>query len=121
MPAHYIIDVENRVVLTIFRGILTVRQAVEQRDRLHNDPAFNPDFCELIDFTAVSETEMSRSDFGSFLAMDPFSTASKHALVANSLNSVYGAAGMYRTMRSGKTHVRIFKTVNEALHWLAEN
>jgi hypothetical protein len=120
MPAHYIIDAENRVVLTIFRGVLTVREAVEQRDRLHNDPAFNPDFCELIDFNAVSETEMGRSDFTSFLAMDPFSTASKHALVANSLNSVYGAAGMYRTMRSERIRVRIFKTISEALHWLAE-
>ena len=64
---------------------------------------------------------MSRSDFSSFLAVDPFSTASKHALVANSLNSVYGAAGMYRTMRSDKIRVRIFKTFNEALDWLAEN
>lgn len=121
MPAHYIIDIENCVVLTIFRGILTMEEAVEQRDRLHDDPAFNPDFFELVDFNAVSQTEMSYSDFTSLLAADPFSTTSKHAIVANSLNSVYGAAGMYRTMRSEKIRTRIFKTISDALHWLTEN
>ena len=121
MPAHYIIDAKTRIVLTIFKGELTLREVVEQRERLQYDPAFESEFYELVDFDAVSETRIGRADFRSLLEVDPFSITSKHALVANSPNSVYGAAGMYRAMRSDKIRVRIFKAINEALHWLAEN
>jgi hypothetical protein len=50
MPAHYVLDIEKRIVLTVFRGVLTLLEAVEQRDRLHDDTAFDPDFSEIVDF-----------------------------------------------------------------------
>jgi hypothetical protein len=120
MPAHYVIDLENRIVLTIFRGILTLEDVMKQRERLNHDPAFNPEFSEVVDFNAVSEFEMDYAAFGSILEVDPFSITSKHALVVDSLNSVYGVAGMYRVMRSYEIRVKIFKTIQETVKWLAE-
>jgi hypothetical protein len=30
MPAHYVLDIENRIVLTIFKGVVTRREAAEE-------------------------------------------------------------------------------------------
>ena len=118
MPAHYVIDAENRIVLTIFRGVLTLREAAEQSAKLSADPGFDPDFSELVDFNGVSEVQMGYADFRSLLAIDPFSTTSKHAFVVSSPNSVYGTVRMYHTMRGDDALVEIFKTTTEAINWL---
>lgn len=119
MPAHYVIDLENHIVLTIFRGVLTLTEAAELSARLDADPAFAPDFSELIDFGCVSEVQMGYSEFRSLQAIDPFSTNSKRAFVIGSSSSVYGIARLYQTMRGANALVEIFKTIEEAMRWLA--
>jgi hypothetical protein len=118
MPAHYVIDSANRIVLSIFRGVLTLRDITEQRDRLQNDHAFDPELSELIDFDSVSEVQMDYADFKSLLEVDPFSTKSKRAFVIGSPNSVSGTAQMFQVLRSDDICVKIFKTVSEAAGWL---
>jgi len=119
MPAHYVIDTENRTVLTVFKGVVTLREAAEQSAKLRDDPAFYPDFSELIDFNAVSEVQMGYADFSSLLEIDPFSASSKRAFVIGSPNAVYGTARMYQIMLGDEACVEIFKTIGEAARWLA--
>jgi len=99
--------------------IVTFREATEQSAKLHDDPAFYPDFSELVDFNGASEVQMGYEDFRSLLAIDPFSASSKRAFVISSRNSVYGTARMYQIMRGDEACVEIFKTIADAARWLA--
>jgi hypothetical protein len=119
MPARHVIDIANRVVLTVFTGILTMREATENRKRLYADSSFEPSFSELIDFTAVSQIELDRNEFQALMENDPFSTVSKRAFVVSLPESIYGAAQMYRIMRDNRLCVAVFNTVGEALRWLS--
>lgn len=62
MPAHYVINVENRIVLTTFSGVLTLKDAAEQGTRLQHDPIFDSGFSELIDLNGVSEVALGYSE-----------------------------------------------------------
>ncbi len=119
MPAHHIIDIANRLVLTVFTGVLTLHDVNENSEQLHADTSFDPSFAELIDFSAVSEIQIDIRELGMLLKRDPFSTISKRALVIGLPDSVYGAAQMYRLMRDSELCVGIFHTIAEASRWLS--
>jgi hypothetical protein len=119
MPAHHVIDMTNRVVLTVFTGALTLRDVATNSEILNNDTSFDPGFSELIDFSAVSEIKMDINELRTLLKRDPFSTISKRALVVGLPSSIYGAAQMYRLMRDHKLCVGIFHTIAEASRWLS--
>ncbi len=119
MPVHYSIDTQNHIVLTVFRGVVTLNDINEQTASLRDDPAFDPSFSELVDFSGVSEVRMDYAALRSWRAIDPFSTSSKRAFVIGSQNSVYGAARMYQIMRSDEVRVEIVKTIGEASRYLA--
>lgn len=121
MPAHHVIDIANRIVLTVFTGVLTMHDVVENTEKLHSDAAFDPTFSELIDFTAVSDIELDPSELRTLHKRDPFSIVSKRALVVGLPNSIYGAAQMYRMMRANEVCVGIFHTITEASRWLGSN
>ncbi len=119
MPATYVIDRENRTVLFVLRELVTLRGLAQENTRLNNDPAFDPGFSEVIDFTGVSEVQMGYADFRALQEGDPFFASSKRALIVGcSSESFYGAARMYRVMHGAKLRVEIFKNKEEALRWL---
>ena len=118
MSVHYVLDIENRVVLTIFKGVVTLRDAVEECTRLQQDPAFDPGFSELVDFSAASDVQMRYTDFRSLLEIDPFACNSKRAFVIASHDAVYGTARMYQIMRGNHPWVKLFATIEEAVLWL---
>jgi hypothetical protein len=118
MPARSVVDLCNRVVLTVLSGVVTFREATEQAARLRADPAFDPGLSELIDLSAVSEIEMSYADLKSLLEIDPFSTTSKRALVNPSPKSISGTARLYQVMRRDEVCVEVFTSTEEALRWL---
>ncbi len=118
MPAHSVIDIDNRIVLSVFSGVLTLRDVTDQVATLRDDPAFDPGFSELVDLSMVSEVRMDDADFKSLSEIDPFSTTAKRALVGISPHSTYAAARMYRVMRNDGVCVQVFKTKQEAFGWL---
>jgi hypothetical protein len=118
MPAHHVIDMTNRVVLTVFTGVLTLHDVADNRKKLRAETSFDPRFSELIDFSAVSEIELDINELRALFKRDPFSIISKRALVVGLPSSIHGAAQMYRLMRDNKLCVGIFHTIAEALRWL---
>ncbi|MGA8270739.1 MAG: hypothetical protein WB919_04210 [Candidatus Sulfotelmatobacter sp.] len=118
MPVHSVVDLSNRVVLTVLSGVVTFREATAQVTKLRADPAFDPGFSELIDLSAVSEIQMSYAVLKSLMEIDPFSTTSKRALVNPSPKSISGAALLYRIMQSDEVCVQVFASTAEALRWL---
>jgi hypothetical protein len=119
MPATYVIDAASRTVLFVLRGAVTLRELAHENARLTNDPAFDPGFSELVDFTAVSEVELGDADSNSLQELDPFFPSSKRALVIGPQSSIQGTARMYQMMRRDEHRIEIFKNRKEALRWLA--
>jgi hypothetical protein len=55
MPWNYRIDEERRLVITTAWDRLTVAEVVDHQRKLLNDPAFQRDFFQFLDFADVME------------------------------------------------------------------
>ena len=117
MPAHYVVDVQNRLVRTTFEGPITYQDVADFSSRLAADPAFAPDFSELSTFEEGSDLQLQLSDFRQLSRVDPFSAHARRAYVVRSRGALYGVTRIYQTFRD-TPNVRIFDTLDEAMAWL---
>ena len=122
MPADYEIDVACRLVRFRLWGEVTDAESKANRLRLVRDPAFNPDFCELIDMRGVtgfgSVTGTQVRDNAS--VSTHFGPGTRRALVATT-EIGYGLARMwaaYREASGGKEEIGVFRSVEAAEIWL---
>jgi hypothetical protein len=118
MAVHHEVDAGNRIVWTMFSGLVGHRDPDEHSLRLRNDLAFDASFSELVEFAEGSDVQLSYLDFQSQLRLDPFSKSSRRAFVVGSRSAVYGTVRMYQIMRNDATCVKIFATTSEAVLWL---
>ncbi len=117
----YVIDVENRIVRTTFSGSVRWDDVAQHAARLRDDPAFVPEFSELIVFGPETEIRLQFFDFQALLGADPFSRTAKRAFVIGSRGAIYGSARVYQAARDNSTYVRIFDTLYEARLWLTDD
>lgn|GEM_PF-636591 len=113
MPFSYSIDRKARVVATVFSGKLTDSDVGELIEQLRKDPAYDPNFDELIDCSAVTENQVSQKTLGS---EQPFSISARRAVVAPS-NVNYGVSRMFQTLQANP-HIEVFRTIEQARAWL---
>ncbi len=104
MAAEYSIDLQRRIVFSRFIGNVTEEEILQHCHALARDARFAPTFDQLVDMTSGSLVLIHHSDLERIRANDPFSSASRRALVTNSLAD-YGVARMYQIMRCGNIHV----------------
>lgn len=119
LPAQYLIDIENGVVRTTFRGALTRCDVADYAARLRDDPAFRPHFFELITFEANPDIQLGYLDWHSLADHDPFFDRSKRAFVTHSGTALYGMIRMFQMARNDPDNIRIFETTEEAMLWLS--
>jgi len=58
VPAHFNVDSERRLVTMRFDSEVTVQDVVQYLESLKANPAFEPDFSELVDLTQVMSSEV---------------------------------------------------------------
>jgi hypothetical protein len=85
---------------------------------LKANPAFEPDFFELVDLTQVMSSEV---DFQAAMMLaheeDPFSRKARRAFVApRAVTS--RTIRMYQMARGDQGSIAVFPTMDEAKHWL---
>jgi hypothetical protein len=119
MPVQYVIDVEHHVVLTTLGGVVTRHELADYAARLRDDPAFKPDFVELITFERNPEIRLGYLDWHSLADCDPFSVASKRAFVIRSSGALYGMIRMFQIARNEPSNIQVFETKDKALLWLS--
>jgi len=119
MPAQYVIDIDNHIVRTTFSGAVTCREVIDHATRLRDDPAFDPQFSELVTLGENPDIQLSYLDWQSVAKRDPFSSNSKRAYVVQSHSVLYGLIRMYQIARNDTVSIRIFETADEALSWLS--
>lgn len=113
------IDKERGLVTTTAWDTLTAAQVLEHQQYLQRDPAFNPDFYQLLDLTGVEYLQMDAKTVMELSELVLFSAKSRRAFIADDPFH-YGLASMFAAFHrlSGEDQVRVFSTHDEALEWL---
>jgi hypothetical protein len=119
MPASYKIDKEQRVVLSAAWGVFSFADAVVHKDKLLNDPDFDPMFSQILDFTQVSEVRITTDELRAFAQFSVFSSHSRRAFITPD-DAKFGLARMFATLRElrGEAGIGVFRTLEEALDWV---
>jgi hypothetical protein len=118
VPAHFNVDSERGLVTGRFDSEVTVQDIVQYLESLKANPAFEPDFSELVDLTQVMSSEV---DFQAAMMLahdvDPFSRKARRAFVAPRA-ATFGTVRMYQMARGDEGSIAVFRTMDEAKHWL---
>jgi hypothetical protein len=118
VPAHFRVESERRLVTVRFDSEVTVQDVVQYLESLKANPAFEPDFFELVDLTQIMSSEV---DFQAPMMLarevDPFSREARRAFVApRAVTS--RTIHMYQMARGDDGSIAVFRTMDEAKHWL---
>jgi len=119
MPSSYKIDKENRLVISTGSGVLTLPDALAHQEQLLKDPDFDPSFSQLLDFTHVTDVELSSEEIHRLARTTVFSANSRRAFLVNS-DLKFGLARMFAIMREsfGEKGIRVFRNSDDALDWV---
>jgi hypothetical protein len=118
IPAFYKIDKERGIVMSSGSGVLTRQDLLGHQERLLNDPDFDPDFAQLLDFTHVTKVDIAPEDVRLAARKSVFSLTRRALLVKHDLQ--FGLARMFEIHREfeGEKGIQVFRNIDEALHWI---
>ena len=118
MPADYVIDAHRRTVFSRGWGRVTNDELLGNQNVLRADPAFDPSFRQLYDFTGVTEIAVTRDVFPTLRARDPFAAGTRQAIVVGS-HAAFGLGRMYELLNDlAEEEFRVFVDLAEARAWL---
>jgi hypothetical protein len=118
LPAQHTIYPGKRLVIVRFASTLTLESIERYATRLRTDPAFDPDFSEIVDLTGVEKIELEAGDFVKLAdQVDVFGASAKRAFVAGNAMQQH-AARMHKILATQR-NLRIFRTVESAEKWIA--
>ncbi len=120
MPWNYRIDAERRLVITTAWDKLTSAECVQHQHKLLNDPAFEPDFFQFVDFADVVDFDMDRATVAELARFNLFSAKSRRAFfaphpLAFCVSRMFMA---FRDAHGGEEQIEVFEDRSEALRWL---
>ncbi len=119
MSASYKIDKKRRLVLSSGDGVLTKADLLGHMDQLSNDPDFDPDFSQVLNFRQINGLELGPEDVRQLAQRNIFSPRSRRAFVVKD-DLQFGLARMFEIHRElkGETGIRVFRTFDEAMDWI---
>ena len=118
MPASYSANADRNLITVEFSGELTDATLRAISTSVRSDPAFSGRWQILVDLQAVTKLYIT-SEFTQSLARNARSDANRVALVAKTTEQ-FGFARMYQIVSEGENgRVEVFRTVDQAVHWLA--
>ena len=99
-------------------GSVTEDEVHDHNTRLRNDPAFDPDYRQLVDLTGITEIRVS-SKTVTVTAMDQFFTpGTRRAFVASS-DATFGMARVFQLQAEGLGQtIEVFRDRKKAEEWL---
>jgi hypothetical protein len=119
MPSFFKIDKERRFVLSSGNGILNREEALAHQVRLLSDPDFDPSYSQLVDFTQITQFDLSAEDIRQMAQRKVFSPDSRRAILVPNEHA-YGLGQMFESLRdaAGERGIRVFRKLEEALDWV---
>ncbi len=120
MPCSYVIDKERRLVISSAWDRITFDEVKSHQDQLKADPAFDPNFNQLVDASAVTGVDATTDEVKRIASRRIFSSTSRRAFVATNPD-VFGMGrlfGAYLGMGRVPQQVQVFYDLASALKWL---
>jgi hypothetical protein len=119
MPAEYTIDKLSGVVFSFAHGNVTDQDAYSHQDRLRKDPDFDPGFCQLFDYTKVTQVDLSSDAIHHLAERNPFGLGSCRAFVVPS-DLLYGLSRMFQILTDHHPdELSVFRDMQEARKYLS--
>ena len=115
MSLTYAIDLEQHLVHSRGRGVVSTEDLNDWISELLSDPKFRPEFSSLIDLRLVTDVTVDGPTIARAASTPLFNAGARRAIVATS-DSVFGTARMFASYaeRIGQ-HLMVFREL-----WLAE-
>ena len=84
-----------------------------------SDPDFDPSYSQLVDFTQITEFDLSAEDIRQMARRKVFSPDSRRAILVPNEHG-YGLGRMFESLRdaAGERGIRVFRKLEEALDWV---
>jgi len=120
MPCCYVIDIEQRLVISTAWDRVSFAEVKAHQDQLASDPDFNPEFNQFVNATAVTALDISIEEAKTIAGRRFFAPTAKRAFLASSL-PVLGLGRvmeMYAKVTGKREQVRLFHDRASALQWL---
>ena len=99
---------------------MTFAELQAHQDQLAGDPQFKPEFCQLVDGTAVTELNISIDEARILAGRRLFSPTSRRAFLGNGLSVQIAKRFMqaYALVAKGREQISVFHERNAAMKWL---
>jgi hypothetical protein len=120
MPVVLKIDPQRKIVYSAFYGKITDAELAGHRRSIAADPDFSPDFSDVVDFSAVTEAEVSDRTLAAMAATPSiYSEAVVHIVVAPA-DSVFQFASRFKDLAKGsRRNLFVVRTRAEAYQLLS--
>ncbi len=120
MPFSYVVYTGHRLIISTGSDRVTWKEIQARQDETKTDPAFNPEFNQIVDLRAVTGFDMSTNETRMLAHRTVFSATSKRAFVAAN-PSVFGVGRMWEIfteLSDNPSQIRVFYDLPSALKWL---
>lgn len=118
MPATYEIDANRKLVTSRLWGAVSEDELHDHNTRLRTDPAFVPDYRQLVDMTGLTEILVSTKVINQTAIDHFFNPGTRRALVA-STDATFGMARMFALQSEGVGQtIEVFRDMRLAREWL---
>jgi hypothetical protein len=120
MAITYQIDSATKLVHTRVEGRVSLEDMLSHAHLLKSDPAFRPEYFNLIDLTAFTGTDLNQDAMRAFargFQGEIFAPSAKRAVVAPT-DPGFDLSRKFQSMRPDQENFQVFHTLDEALHWL---
>jgi hypothetical protein len=118
MPTSYTIDAKQGLVTSRLWGAVTEDEVYEHNDKLRNDPAFVPNYRQLVDMTGITEILVGSGMINSTSLDQFFTPGTRRAFIASN-DGVFGLARMFALRAEGLGQViEVFRDADKAAEWL---
>jgi hypothetical protein len=107
MPVVLKIDPRRQLVYSAFYGKITDEEMLGHRSRISSDPDFRAHFSEIVDFSAVTEAEVSRETIVSLAANPSLYEASALHIVVAPDDSLFELVGVFKQL-AGSSRPNLF-------------
>jgi len=121
MPVVLKIDSRRKVVYSAFYGKITDAELANHRSAIATDPDFNPDYNEIVDFSAVTEADISNATLAAMASVPSlYSSSVAHIVVAPSAALVQMVSKFKDLALSTRPNLILVQTRDEAYEKLQE-
>jgi hypothetical protein len=121
MPVTVSIDPERQLTITIGEGVVTDEEFLRAREQLLANPAFDPAFDRIWDFSAITEAQVSEAVVAQLVATSPNSDRPicRAVVVSERATPMKYILGFMNRVRQANRRIAAFPDRDRAEKWIA--